>query len=203
MRSNLVGNKYSRLTVIAYKETKKGKAYWNCICDCGNNTCISTSDLVTGNTMSCGCLNKEITSKLMTTHGLSKTSEYFIWLSMKDRCLNPKNKNYFNYGGRGIIISEKWINSFETFLKDMGNKPKKHSLERVNNNEGYNKDNCKWVTMLKQANNKRNNVKILNTDTNEVFTSIAEAARSINMEQSTLHNHLTGKIKNKTKFIKI
>lgn len=90
------------------------------------------------------------------THGMTNTSEYRSWHHMKGRCLNPKDYDYKNYGGRGIDICQDWVDSFESFYKDMGPKPSRnHSLERIDNSKGYNKENCKWATRKEQNNNQR------------------------------------------------
>lgn len=96
--------------------------------------------------------------KRRVPHKLSKTPTYKSWLDMKARCFNIKNKNYINYGGRGITVCESWRNSFLTFLSDMGEKPKQHTLDRIENDKSYSKENCKWSTYTEQANNTRRNL---------------------------------------------
>ena len=93
----------------------------------------------------------------MTTHGMSITPEHKAWKNMKQRCLNPNNKRYSDYGGRGITICDRWLN-LDNFLADMGSRPTaKHSLDRIDNDGDYQKDNCKWSTRVEQENNKRSN----------------------------------------------
>ncbi len=95
------------------------------------------------------------------THGLTETIEYSIWSNIKSRCYNPKSTYYKDYGGRGIKMCDGWLNSFELFLSDMGNRPSKdYSLDRIDNNKGYSKDNCKWSTWEEQCSNRRSNVMI-------------------------------------------
>ena len=91
------------------------------------------------------------------SHGMTKTPEHYAWCHMKYRCLNPDNKHYSDYGGRGIKICDRWLN-FENFFADMGSRPSpKHSLDRVDNNDNYRPGNCRWATKAEQENNKRNN----------------------------------------------
>ena len=94
----------------------------------------------------------------MTTHGLSRTPEYNAWIDMKQRCFNPNHQHYLHYGGRGITVCDRWKNSFEDFLADMGSRPTaKHSLDRIDNDGDYCPENCKWSTKAEQQNNRRNN----------------------------------------------
>ncbi len=135
---------------------KHKKVLWRCDCDCGTQTVVTSGDLNSGNSRSCGCLHKEIDSKTHTTHGMCGTPEYRSWYHMKDRCINLKNKNYQDYGGRNINVCEEWLNSFENFFADMGFKP--HSgltLERWDNEKGYSRENCIWTSRVVQGRNQR------------------------------------------------
>jgi hypothetical protein len=161
-----IGKKYERLTVIkevnfhVNLKTGEKRAKVLCICECGAEKEIILNNLKRKSIKSCGCLNKELNCKKAKTHGLTNTSEYKIYTNIKARCYNPKNKAYKNYGERGIIMSNEWLDSFEQFYEDMGERPStKHSIERNRVNEDYSKENCRWATIHEQAANKRNSNK--------------------------------------------
>lgn len=153
---DMIGKKFYRWTVIDKGDVHNGKHYWNCLCECGIKREVAGSHLRSGKTKSCGCLQKEINILRITKHGQSKTSIGAAWRNMKLRCCDNTNKHYKNYGGRGIKICDRWINSLENFYSDMGEKPTpKHTLERINNDGNYEPSNCKWATRNEQLKNKR------------------------------------------------
>jgi hypothetical protein len=157
MTLKLTNQKFGRLTVISKDPIRSlsGSVRWNCICDCGKAIIVVGNNLTSGNTNSCGCLKIEI----HTTHGMANSPEYKTWAGIIQRCTNSNEEQYSDYGGRGITVCDRWLNSFEAFYRDMGPRPSPdHSIDRKENDKGYYKDNCRWATRAEQDNNKRNNV---------------------------------------------
>ena len=134
-----------------------GCSFWNCKCNCGKKTAVRGAHLKSGATKSCGCLRREVTSKRRKIHGASQTTTYRSWFSMKNRCQNTQATRYKHYGARGIRVCKKW-KTFEGFFSDMGDRPLRHSLGRINNNKGYSKKNCRWETQTQQMRNTRGNL---------------------------------------------
>lgn len=140
-----------------YKPGRKG-IYANFACGYCDNVfdCIIYA-INSGKTKSCTCLRKQ--NKQGYKHGMDGTKIYSIWSHMKQRCYSPNNTNYKNYGGRGIKVCDRWLNSFANFLEDMSCHPKFLSLDRIDNDGNYCKENCRWATRKEQGNNKRNSRK--------------------------------------------
>lgn len=167
-RAKMIGERFGRLIIIAeaapYIKPKSGKPVrqFLCLCDCGVKKIIVGSSLTRGLTKSCGCFRDEQIRSANTTHGETRfypqvSTEYKIWAGMKQRCSDPTLPGYKNYGGRGIKVCERWINSFENFLTDMGRRPAPHlTLDRYPNNDGdYEPGNCRWATRSEQLYNSR------------------------------------------------
>lgn len=156
-RIDRAGQRFGRLAVLGYHDTRNGRARWSCLCDCGAVAIVPGGDLKDGNTTSCGCYKGDWSRQRFTRHGLSRTSIHRCWQSMKDRCENPNNQRYRDYGGRGIRVCDRWRDSFENFLSDMGPKlTPQHSLDRWPNNDGhYEPGNCRWATPMEQRANRR------------------------------------------------
>ena len=154
---DLTGKKFGRLTVNGFSHIDSSKKRcWLVTCDCGNEMTVIGRSMTSGNTKSCGCLNLEVLQDRMTTHGMSKSNAYNSWQKMKDRCLNPKNKDYRHYGGRGITFCKRWL-KFENFLADMGEREKGLTLERDEVDGNYEPSNCRWITQAEQTLNARSN----------------------------------------------
>lgn len=164
-----VAKRYEKLTVIGEVDKRNGKDYYLCQCDCGNQKVVMRGNLIQGNTKSCGCLRKQ--APYNKTHGLSRDNEgkktrlYRIWTGMKTRCLNKNDKAYPAYGGRGILLCNKWLNfrDFYDWAHTNGYRDDL-TIERINNDGNYEPDNCKWITLGEQALNRRNTIKSKNKE---------------------------------------
>jgi len=192
MSYDILGNRYGRLTVVASGgRDKRGRSRWECVCDCGNVKIIDGYRLKHGDTLSCGCLQKERARDAHMKHGYNKkgscTKEYNSWLHMLSRCYNTKNKSYRYYGGRGIKVCDEW-KDFRKFIEDMGDCPKdKESIDRIDNNGDYTPENCRWADRSEQNNNKNSNVFI--THNGETLT-ITEWAKRLGTNDCTIRGRI-------------
>ena len=150
-----VGDKYNRWSVISKSEEKTIRLRWLCLCDCGNKKIVQSNHLTSGASKSCGCLLSEKNIALRKTHGLSKSRIYRIWRNMINRCHYEKYPERHLYGGRGIVVCDRWRSSFENFLSDMGIPDSCLSIDRIDVNGNYEPSNCKWSTSKEQAANRR------------------------------------------------
>ena len=191
-RKSIIGRRFGRYVVIDRLELIGTNRMLFCRCDCGAEKSASYSSLVSGRTKSCGCLRSEKSRETHRKHGhagynsngIRCTPEYKSWTEMKGRCLNINHKSYKDYGGRGITIYQRWVDSFENFIADMGERPsKKHSIDRIDNDGNYEPVNCRWATKQEQNSNTRRN-KFVSIDGNCVI--LAEAARLLGVDPSTV-----------------
>lgn len=159
-----VGKRYGRWTVVSFSgfsaDERPRRSLWRCVCDCGAERVMNSQTLTDGQSMSCGCLQREAVSKANKTHGGSYTKLYKQWTAMKGRCQNPNDKQFHLYGGRGIFVCKEWSDSFEAFALYVGEKPPGMSLDRINNNDGYYPGNVRWATASQQLSNTRRSVRL-------------------------------------------
>lgn len=189
---DVIGKRFGKLIAIRQVDDyiapsgSRHKKYL-CKCDCGKTASVLKEHLVSGRTKSCGCLRKEA-GKWVTTHNEIHTRLYRIWGNMVNRCTNPNNPAWCNYGGRGILVCDEWrsYENFRDWAKSSGYFDKL-SLDRTDNNGGYNPDNCRWVDRYTQANNTRSNHLI---EYNGVTKTIAEWATVLGVPYKNLHNRI-------------
>lgn len=165
---DLTGQRFGRLFALEEMESERTpcgqlRRKYLCRCDCGAEVAVLSGHLSKGHTQSCGCYQKDKAYSHNIRHGhtswrTQSSPTFNSWAHMIQRCTNPKNRGFKNYGGRGITVCDRWLESFENFLSDMGEKPKGKSLDRKNNNGNYEPGNCRWATPKEQGNNTRRNV---------------------------------------------
>jgi len=166
-RIDITGRRFGRLVVTGHdhRDREEKKSYWQCLCDCGKKSIVRGCSLKNGDTTSCGCLRAEnlrkgrlagmqASSTRTTAQGYVGTPSYKIWRGMLCRCFTPSSGNYNRYGGRGITVCERWLD-FSNFLSDMGPRPPRTSIDRINVNGNYEPGNCRWVTAKEQTANRR------------------------------------------------
>ena len=184
--ADLSGRRFGRLTVQAEagRNAKKG-VMWQCLCDCGNTTVVASTNLIQGHTQSCGCLHR----KQNITHGATDTKLYGVWINVKTRCNNPRNRAYPQYGGRGIRLCEEWesFQDFQNWAIKSGYADGL-TLDRIDVNGNYSPENCRWADMKTQQNNRRNNHVI---EFNGVRKTLSEWSEATGLSSSTLRTRLS------------
>lgn len=169
---------------------KWSKRLFRCECDCGGEKIVKMGCLKNGYTSSCGCLWREQAIKnIPRTHEMSASREYWIWKSMKARCLNPNNASFNRYGGRGISVCERWM-KFDNFYSDMGDAPSRLTLDRKDNNGNYEPGNCRWATYKQQQRNRSSNHRIAHNGTTK---SMVEWSEDLGISYNTIQGrHSSG-----------
>ncbi len=182
---NITGQRFGRLIVLSLSGmSKHSKALWLCECECGNKKVLVAGDLQSGRSKSCGCLRSQMMREKERSRLTSYNKrEYKAWQHMISRCTDPKDPGFKNYGGRGIMVCERWLKSFQAFLDDMGKCPPGLMLDRVNNDGNYEPSNCRWTTRKVQNNNKRNTAFVT---LNGVTKPITEWSESVGIPAQTI-----------------
>lgn len=186
---DLSQKRFGRLKVIERVSSMGERAKYRCVCDCGNIIVADGGNLVTGKTKSCGCIRKELASKLKLSHGKHGTRLYRCWRNMISRCEDPSNKEYKNYGARKITVCDNWRSDFQAFYKWAleNGYCEELTIERIDVNKGYSPENCTWADVYTQARNKCNNVFI----THNGRTMILEDwARETGISSKTIRNRI-------------
>jgi len=184
---DMIGKKFGRLTCMKLVGRGDHGFRYRFRCEDGVEIEARGNNVRSGHTTSCGCLAVELVSKRMTTHGRTMTSEYKTWKGMTQRCSNPKDKRYSDYGGRGIKVCQRW-KCFENFLEDMGLRPSAaHSIERENNDGNYEPGNCRWATAAEQSRNRRGNTRITYNGETRI---LADWADYFGIKRSTMRGRL-------------
>jgi len=187
-REDFTNKKFGFLTAISFSVFRKGHTYWNCVCDCGNHKIVDAGNLKSGHTTSCGCYKKT----KGTTHNMSRTRFYRIWRHIIRRCFDVKAKCYYRYGGRGITVCDRWLESFENFRDDMleeYNRVVKDTpncqIDRIDNDGNYEPSNCRWVSVKVNVNNRVNIPKNRMLNKGQV-TKIREMYKTGNFSQQSI-----------------
>ena len=177
---NLTGQTFGRLTVER-RLVAPGEPRWSCRCACGERVSVIGDNLRSGNTTSCGCAQREVVADRNTSHGLSKAPEYSIWGGIKKRCLNPNYPEHRYYADRGITLCDEWVDDFSAFYRHIGPRPSpEHSVDRIDNDRGYEPGNVRWATKHEQNMNTRPMPHAIPVVIDGVeYPSVKEAARSL------------------------
>lgn len=182
---DLTGQRFERWTVVGPSPVVRRSRRRLCKCDCGAEREVVGASLVNGSSRSCGCLQRSVAAAQSTLHGGVGTPEYAAWKHMKERCYNPNENRYSRYGGRGIVVCDRWLSNFENFFADLGPRPSsRHSIDRIDVNGNYEPGNVRWATAATQSRNKECTAFI---DYRGRIVRIDELARELGVKENTLH----------------
>lgn len=196
----MIGEKYGRLTVISFiKKDRNGKKVYLCSCECGNTKNVVAGNMKSDRTRSCGCLQKEKAKEAKTTHSKTQTGAYKSWSAMKRRCANRGSKDSKYYTDKGIKVCDRWLESFENFYKDMGDRPEGMSLDRLDNSKGYSLENCRWATKKEQTLNRGATIMI---EIHGVEKCVKDWCKELKLNNNTLRSRVKEGYDIKELFIK-
>lgn len=186
---DITGERFGRLVAIRKVKDEKGRLKWLCQCDCGNTKTVVVSSLLKGLTKSCGCYNRERAVETNTKHGMTNSKLYGTWCNIKNRCYNEKVDSYYLYGGRGIKMCDEWLHDFSAFARwaEANGYREDLSIDRIDVNGDYTPENCKWSSLVEQANNKRSNHLI---EYNGKTQTAAQWAREVGLPRNVLYSRL-------------
>lgn len=185
--NDYVGKKYNKLTVISFSKMNYTKDGWKipivkCLCECGTKKDMALRHIKNGGAKSCGCIRGGA-----KTHGMTRTAEFRIWMNLINRCYRKNVPCYRNYGARGILVSDDWRYSFEKFYLDMGNRPgSNYSIDRINNDGNYCKENCRWATRKEQAQNRRENPRYMSIEYKGKTMNLKKWTTILNLNYNTV-----------------
>lgn len=188
---DLTGKSFARWKVVAFAgRDRKSIRHWHCVCQCGTRRAVTHERLKYGKSLSCGCYALELRAARTLTHGegRSRTVLYVLWVNIRARCLNPEHRDYPRYGGRGISIFAAWADDYAAFrdyiVSTLGPRPRGTSLDRRDNDKGYQPDNVRWANRNRQQRNRRDNLRL--TFRGETLP-MADWAERVGLPQSTLN----------------